>query len=423
MKRRISLLALVSSLAVLIAVLLTGCAPANNAESEKGYLKLSVNPEIRIEYNADGLVTGLEGLNRDGSDIVSGYGDYIGKSCSDVLKDLVADIYQAGYFIEDADSGRRQVVLQIEPGSALPDDDFLELLRGDVQAEMKDLALEAPVVDIDSSDYDQRYASDTQPSPYITLEKAKEIALAHAEVKAADAHWDDREFDFENGQPIFELEFSAGGVEYSYDIDAQNGKILRSVSERDDDRANSSSSNSSSSNASSNASSGGYIGLEKARQIALKKAGVSANDVRWEDREFDLDDGTPVYELEFRAGSMEYSCDVHAVTGAVLDYDVEHDDDDNKRSEPSKSESPKSEPSKSESSSSADYIGMDSAKAIALKKAGVSAGDVRWESAELDRDDGSPVYELEFSAAGMEHSCEIHAESGKILDYDAERDD
>lgn len=415
MKRRISLLALVSSLAVLAAVLLAGCAPSNNAETEKGYLKLSVNPEIRIEYNSEGLVTGLEGLNRDGSDIVSGYGDYIGKSCSDVLKDLVADIYQAGYFIEDADSGRRQVVLQLEPGSALPDDDFLELLRGDVQAEMKDLALDAPVVEIDSSDYDQRYTKENQPSPYITVEKAREIALAHAGVKAADARWDDREFDFENGQPLFELEFSAGGVEYSYDIDAESGKVLRSVSERDDDRANTSSNSSSSSNASPNASSGGYIGLEKARQIALKKAGVSANDVRWEDREFDLDDGIPVYELEFSAGSMEYSCDVHAVTGAVLDYDVEHDDDVPAASSSSSSSSA--------SSSSTDYIGMDSAKAIALQKAGLSSDAVRWESAELDRDDGAPVYELEFSAAGFEYSCDVHAESGKILDYEAERDD
>ena len=403
MKRRMILLALVSSLAVMLAVLLTGCAsPANNAESEKGYLTLSVNPEIRIEYNADGLVTGLEGRNDDGKAIVESYSDYIGKACSVVLKELVDDIYQAGYFIEDADSGKRQVVLQLEPGSALPDDDFLELLSSEVQAEMKNLALESPVVDIDEDDYDQRYAKDGQPSPYITLEKAKEIALAHAGVKTADARWEDREFDFENGQPLFELEFSAGGIEYEYDIDAENGKILRSKSERDGDRVSP-----------SNSSSNGYIGLEKARQIALKKAGVSANDVRWEDREFDLDDGTPVYELEFRAGKVEYSCDVHAVTGAVLDYDVEHDDDDEDR--------PVS--SSSSSSSSAEYIGMDKAKAIALEKAGVAAGDVRWESAELDRDDGTPVYELEFRAGKVEYSCDVHAESGKILDYEAERDD
>ena len=69
-----------------------------------------------------------------------------------------------------------------------------------------------------------------------------------------------------------------------------------------------------------------YIGLDKARSIALQRAGVSSADVRWEESDFDPDDGVPVYELEFRAKGYEYSCDVHAITGAVLDYDAERDD-------------------------------------------------------------------------------------------------
>ena len=126
-----------------------------------------------------------------------------------MLRELVTDIYQAGYFIEDADSGKRQIVLQLEPGSALPDDDFLELLRRDVQGTVSDLALSNDVVDIGRDDYDARYEKDGQPSTYITLDKAREIALAHAGVSEADARWDDREFDFERGQPLFELEFTA----------------------------------------------------------------------------------------------------------------------------------------------------------------------------------------------------------------------
>ncbi len=53
----------------------------------------------------------------------------------------------------------------------------------------------------------------------------------------------------------------------------------------------------------------------------------------------------------------------------------------------------------------------------------MSADSVRWEKAEFDYDDGRPVYELEFSANGVEYDCDVHAETGKILDYDAERDD
>ena len=74
MKRRSILMALVASLAVLLTALLTGCGTAAN-DSLKGYLTLSVNPAIRIEYNADGLVTGLEGRNDDGAAIVKSYTD------------------------------------------------------------------------------------------------------------------------------------------------------------------------------------------------------------------------------------------------------------------------------------------------------------------------------------------------------------
>ena len=71
------------------------------------------------------------------------------------------------------------------------------------------------------------------------------------------------------------------------------------------------------------ASSPEYIGLSEARRIALDDARISEADVRWHDREFDLDVGTPVYELEFRANGYKYEYNVHAVTGAVLDRSAE----------------------------------------------------------------------------------------------------
>ena len=63
--------------------------------------------------------------------------------------------------------------------------------------------------------------------PYITLEKAQEIALTQANVNAANAVFDDREFDHDDGTPIFELEFTANGNEYEYDIHAVTGKVVR----------------------------------------------------------------------------------------------------------------------------------------------------------------------------------------------------
>ena len=55
------------------------------ALAEKGYLTLSVNPEIMITYDKKGLVTDLTGKNDDGKKIAADYDDYIGKECDCLL--------------------------------------------------------------------------------------------------------------------------------------------------------------------------------------------------------------------------------------------------------------------------------------------------------------------------------------------------
>ena len=80
MKTRRKLFAAVSSLAVALTVLLTGCAePEGAALRDTGTLTLSVNPEIQIEYDEAGRVLALTGRNEDGKGIVEVYTDYIGK--------------------------------------------------------------------------------------------------------------------------------------------------------------------------------------------------------------------------------------------------------------------------------------------------------------------------------------------------------
>ena len=250
MKCRRMILVTVSSLAVLSTALLTGCSsrpaaentqtatevitPAEEAPtaestalSETGVLILSVNPEIQIDYDAEGKVTALTGRNEEGKKIAESCQDEIGKHCDEVLKNLITEIHSAGYFVEDIDGNKKNIVLQIEPGSVLPDDDFLESMSASTQNAVKGLSLSSHIVTVDDDDYDPAYASAEVPSPYITLEKAKEIALAQANVSAADAVFDDREFDHDDGSAIFELEFTAGGVEYEYDVDAVTGKVLK----------------------------------------------------------------------------------------------------------------------------------------------------------------------------------------------------
>ena len=230
MKLRRRFFAAVSSLVVALTVLLAGCgtpAQEGTALGETGTITLSVNPEIQIEYDKDGKVTALTGRNDDGKGIVEAYPDYIGKNCNDVLRDLIIEINEAGYFVDDIDGNKKNIVLQLEPGSVLPSADFLANMSASTQEAVKSLNLSSGIVTIDDDDYDPAYARDGQPSPYITLEKAQEIALTQANVNAGDAVFEDREFDHDDGTPVFELEFTANGNEYEYDIHAVTGKVIR----------------------------------------------------------------------------------------------------------------------------------------------------------------------------------------------------
>ena len=66
---------------------------------------------------------------------------------------------------------------------------------------------------------------------------------------------------------------------------------------------------------------GNYIGEAKAKQIVEQRAGTTGTY-----REFKLerDDGRMVYEGELRSGWTEYEFTIDALTGTVLEWEVDH---------------------------------------------------------------------------------------------------
>ena len=69
------------------------------------------------------------------------------------------------------------------------------------------------------------------------------------------------------------------------------------------------------------------------------------------------------------------------------------------------------------------HLSREDAIAIALKDASLEENQVSRLKAEFDYDDGRPEYDVEFRYDGWEYEYEIHAESGKILNRDKDRDD
>ena len=152
-----------------------------------------------------------------------------------------------------------------------------------------------------------------------------------------------------------------------------------------------------------------YITADRAKEIALEHAGISASNAVFVKAGLDWDDGRVTYEVEFYANNTEYDYEIDPASGKVLSYDREWDDSSLTR------------PSNPGETTAA--ITADKAKEIALSDAGLTSGQVTFVYAELDRDDGRLVYDVEFYTADYkEYDYEIDAGTGAILskDFDAE---
>ena len=64
-----------------------------------------------------------------------------------------------------------------------------------------------------------------------------------------------------------------------------------------------------------------YIGVERAKEIALKDAGLSASQVSFVRAGLDWDNGRMEYEVEFWKDNVEYDYEIDAYTGTILHSD------------------------------------------------------------------------------------------------------
>lgn len=68
------------------------------------------------------------------------------------------------------------------------------------------------------------------------------------------------------------------------------------------------------------------IGEEKAKEIALQKAGLSHGEVVFDRVELEKDEGPWHYEVEFKKGRTEYNADINASDGTIMSWETDIDD-------------------------------------------------------------------------------------------------
>ena len=155
------------------------------------------------------------------------------------------------------------------------------------------------------------------------------------------------------------------------------------------------------------------IGTDKAMDIAAAAFGkASTAKMAYSAVDPELDESPAHYEVEITSQTgEEFEYKVDAYTGAILE---------SKREAADGTEVPVVQPSKPAASGD---IGYAKAKSVALNHAGVSEGKAYDMDIELDYEDGTLVYEVEFKSGNMEYSYEINAATGAILKHEAELDD
>ena len=250
-------------------------------------------------------------------------------------------IYEVDF---DADGFEYEVDVNAETGDVLKfdrerDDDYRAPVSPKPQqkqpaqespaAQSEPSAPEAPAAQKEDAAAKAPAAPQTSSDDRLSREAAaKSAAFRHAGVEEKDVDWCTCEPDHKRGIRIFEIEFTSGGIEYEYDINAETAEVIRYSKERDDDYrapkpAKSPAPAQNPNNSAPSDAKSGDVGESAAKAAALEHAGVSEI---WDyECERDFERGRSVYEISFKSGGYEYDYEISAAEGSVLKHEKERD--------------------------------------------------------------------------------------------------
>ena len=350
--------------AACLAVMLLGGGGIfyQQAHAVASVVSLDVNPSIELKVSKSEKVLVCTPLNEDAKAILADMGDGAdlkGAKLDVAVNAIVGSLVRNGYLnsissaimisVEDNDTARAEKlqreltstvdgVLQTSEAKAsvltqtLTQDAGLEqqarensISTGKAALVNRVLALN-PALKFDalaklSVEELKDLAEAGAPAMPIGTDKAMDIAAAaFGKASTAKMAYSAVDPELDESPAHYEVEIkSQTGEEFEYKIDAYTGAILESKREAADGTEVPVVQ-------SSKPAASGDIGYAKVKSIALNHAGVSENKAYDMEIELDDEDGTLVYEVEFKSGNMEYSYEINAATGAILKHEAELED-------------------------------------------------------------------------------------------------
>ena len=353
-----------SLIAACLAVMLLGGGGLfyQRANAVASVVSLDVNPSIELKVNRSEKVLVCTPLNEDAKAILADMGngaDLKGAKLDVAVNAIVGSLVRNGYLnsissaimisVEDKDTARAEKlqreltstvdgVLQTSESRAsvltqtLTQDAGLTQQARENSISTGKAALVNRVLAINPSlKFDalaklsveelKDLAEAGAPAMPIGKDAAAYAAEQYAGTTALDSVTAEVDSELDESPAHYEVELHTAWGEFEYLVDAYTGKVF---SGQKDLLAAVSTPNATTKPTAP--SDGADIGHAKAKSIALNHAGLSENQAYDMDIELDDEDGTLVYEVEFKSGGMEYSYEINAATGAILKHETELDD-------------------------------------------------------------------------------------------------
>ena len=348
--------------ACLAVMLLGGGLFYQRANAVASVVSLDVNPSIELKVNRSEKVLVCTPLNEDATAILADMGngaDLKGAKLDVAVNAIVGSLVRNGYLnsissaimisVEDKDTARAEKlqreltstvdgVLQTSESRAsvltqtLTQDAVLEQQARENSISTGKAALVNRVLALNATlKFDalaklsveelKDLAEAGAPAMPIGRDAARTAAEEYAGTTALDSVTAEVDPELDESPAHYEVELQTAWGEFEYLVDAYTGKVLSGQKDLPatapvgDETAKSSA-----------PSDGADIGHAKAKSIALNHAGVSENKAYDMEIELDDEDGTLVYEVEFKSGNMEYDYEIDAASGAILKHEAELDD-------------------------------------------------------------------------------------------------
>ncbi|NLP36315.1 MAG: hypothetical protein GX892_04155 [Thermoanaerobacteraceae bacterium] len=356
---------------VLIVISTTGYS-IYGARMVDAIVSFDVNPSLELKVNKNEKVLAATPLNEEGQ-LVIGNMDFKNIDLEVAVNALIGSMLKNGYINELENT----ILISVENKDAARGAALQAKLREEVSSLLRASSIEGAILSQSVSD-DERIK---------VLAEANAITRGRAQVISQLVELDPS-YDFEelNKLTINELNLLIGAKQLELANISSVGK----------------------------ASDKAYIGIEKAVEIALNHAKVDASAARDLETELDSDDGKLVYEIEFYANGREYEYEIDALSGEILSFEIEKDDD--YQAAPSQPSQPSIAPIETEQPATSRMSAAEAREAVLKKFGGII------QKIEYNYDEKNPLYKGEALKDGYKVVFELNARTNSFKKWDVEND-